>query len=116
MSGTRLLPSSGRWFSLQVTMTQGWGFELTQMVPEDGPQGRTRLGADHPAPRIGELPAPPSTWAASPAALWRHAQYVGHQRSHKKLRLVSAFRELCWARTDFPELLLGKTDFSMQDQ
>lgn len=86
------------------------------MVPGDGPQGHTRLGADHPALRIGELPAPPSTWSASPAALWSHAQYVGHQRSHKKLRLFSAFRELRWARTDFQELLLGKTDFSMHDQ
>lgn len=38
MSGTRLLPSSGRWFSLPVTMMQGWGFELSQMVPGDGPQ------------------------------------------------------------------------------
>lgn len=109
MSGARSLPPSGQWLSLRVIMTQGWGFELAQMVPGDGPQGHTRLGADHPALRIGELPAPPSTWPASPAALWSHAQYVGHQRFHKKnsglsLPLGSSAgqgqtsRSLCWGR------------------
>lgn len=74
MSGMSLSPSSERWCSLRVQVTQGWGCKLAPMGTGDGPPGTQALGGEmilHSG-QVGSEHFPP------PAALRSQTQWAGH--------------------------------------